>query len=204
MNPQTIPVQQRLLIVISGPAGVGKDSVVRRLQQRNAQLHFVVTTTTRARRSSEVEGVDYNFCAMAEFVRMIDASELLEYAVVYGEYKGVPKQQVAAALASGKDVVMRLDVQGAARIKQLQPAAVLIFLTVESEQELERRLAGRQTETEEKQRMRLAMARQELQRVPEFDYCVPNDDKDLGQAVAVIEGILVAERHKVNRPAISL
>lgn len=135
---------------------------------------------------------------------MIDAGALLEYAVVYGEYKGVPKQQVAAALASGKDVVMRLDVQGAARIKQLQPAAVLIFLTVESEQELERRLAGRQTETEDKQRMRLSMARQELQRVPEFDYCVPNDDKDLDQAVAVIEGILVAERHKVNRPAISL
>jgi len=183
---------------------VGKDSVVRRLQQRNAQLHFVVTTTTRARRSSEVEGVDYNFCAMAEFARMIDASELLEYAVVYGEYKGVPKQQVHAALASGKDVVMRLDVQGAARIKQLQPGAVLIFLTVESEQELERRLVGRQTETEDKQRMRLAMARQELLRVPEFDYCVPNDDKNLDRAVAVIEAILVAERHKVNRPAISL
>ena len=135
---------------------------------------------------------------------MIDAGELLEYAVVYGEYKGVPKQQVAAALASGKDVVMRLDVQGAARIKALQPAAVLIFLTVGSEQELERRLAGRQTETAEKQRMRLSMARQELLRLPEFDYCVSNDDKDLDQAVAVIEGILVAERHKVNRPAISL
>src|SRR5574339_1144012 len=124
---------QPLLIVISGPSGAGKDTVMQRMQERGLPFHFVVTATTRARRANEVHGRDYFFVSMEEFARMIDEDELIEHAIVYGDYKGIPKQQVREALASGKDVVMRIDVQGAATIHELYPQAVLIFLTTKNE-----------------------------------------------------------------------
>ena len=102
-----------LLIVISGPSGVGKDSVVQRMMERGMPFHFVVTATTREKREAEVHGKDYWFLSKDEFARMIEHNELIEYAIVYGDYKGIPKAQVREALESGKDVVMRLDVQGA-------------------------------------------------------------------------------------------
>src|SRR5512134_2640467 len=103
---------QPLLIVISGPSGVGKDTVMLRMQERGMPFHFVITATTRARRENEEHGVDYFFVSKEEFARMIEQDELIEYAIVYSDYKGIPKQQVRQALASGQDVVMRLDVQG--------------------------------------------------------------------------------------------
>src|SRR5574342_480011 len=102
---------QPLLIVISGPSGAGKDTVMQRMQERGLPFHFVVTATTRPRRENEIEGKDYWFVSKEEFARMIETSELIEYAMVYGDYKGIPRAQVREALASGKDVVMRLDVQ---------------------------------------------------------------------------------------------
>ena len=118
-----------LLIVISGPSGVGKDALIERMKVEGLPFHFVVTATTRPKRPDEVDGVDYIFVTMSEFADMIERQELLEYAIVYGDYKGIPKQQVREALASGKDVVMRVDVQGAATVRRLAPEAVLIFLT---------------------------------------------------------------------------
>src|SRR5512146_3140351 len=138
-----------LLIVISGPSGVGKDAVVQTLQRRKTSLHFVVTATSRAMRKNEVHGVDYIFVSEAEFKRMIENDELLEYALVYDQYKGVPKSQVRDAMQSGKDVIMRVDVQGAATIRRLCPEAVLIFLIPTNQEEWIQRLKERHTETEE-------------------------------------------------------
>src|SRR5574340_417169 len=121
-----------LVIVISGPSGVGKDAVVKAMQRRGMAFHFVVTTTDRPKRAEEVAGVDYNFVTTSRFEEMIRNDELVEYARVYGDYKGVPKAQIEDALASGMDVVLRLDVQGAARVRQLFPDSVQIFLVPEN------------------------------------------------------------------------
>ena len=139
-----------LLIVLSGPSGAGKDTVLDRMKERNLPFHFVVTATTREKRPNEVEGKDYFFVSFDEFARMIEADELLEYAIVYNDYKGIPKQQVRDALASGMDVVMRIDVQGAATIRKIVPEALLIFLTTESEAALVQRLQARKTETHDR------------------------------------------------------
>lgn len=195
---------QPLLIVISGPSGAGKDSILHGLQQRGLDIHFVVTATTRARREDEIHGVDYFFLSKEEFARMIDQDELIEYAIVYNDYKGIPKQQVREALASGKDVIMRLDVQGAATVRKLAPEAVLIFITTSSEEELVRRLKTRKTETDEDLSLRIATARQELKRVDEFDYVIINQDGYLNQAIQTVISIIEAEHHRVHPRRVSL
>jgi guanylate kinase len=186
-----------LLIVISGPSGVGKDSVVSTMQARGLPFHFVVTATTRPPRENETHGVDYYFYSKEEFAEMIEQDELLEYAFVYNDYKGIPKFQVREALASGHDVVMRLDVQGAATIKELYPEALLIFLTTDTEEELVERLKARKTEALPELKLRIATARKELDRVKEFDYVVVNRDDQLDKTVDIIEAILHAEHHRV-------
>jgi guanylate kinase len=195
---------QPLLIVISGPSGVGKDSVLQGLKGRNLPMHFVVTATTRPRRAEEIHGVDYFFVSKDEFARMIEREELIEYAIVYSDYKGIPKQQVRDALASGKDVIMRLDVQGATTVRKLAPEAVLIFLTTESEESLVRRLKARQTETSENLSLRIATARQELKRAAEFDYVIVNADGRLDVTVDTVVAIIQAEHHRVNPRKVSL
>ncbi len=193
-----------LLIVISGPSGVGKDAVIQRMKERGLPFHFVVTATTRPKRPGEVHGVDYFFVSNDEFARMIEEDELLEHALVYNDYKGIPKQQVREALASGKDVIMRVDVQGAATVRRLVPEAVLIFLTTESEDELVRRLKARKTETPEGLSLRIATARQELKRVKEFDYVVVNRDGKLDETVDIIHAIIRAEHHRVHHRKVTL
>ncbi len=195
---------QPLLIVISGPSGVGKDSVLHGLKGRDLPIHFVVTATTRPRRAEETHGVDYFFVSKDEFARMIEQDELIEYAIVYSDYKGIPKQQVRDALASGKDVVMRLDVQGAATVRKLAKEAVLIFLTTESEAELVERLKGRKTDTANDLSLRIATARQELKRAGEFDYVVVNADGRLEETVDTVIAIIQAEHHRVNPRKVSL
>jgi guanylate kinase len=195
---------QPLLIVISGPSGVGKDSVIQRMVERNLPFHFVVTATTRAPRREEKHGVDYFFFSRDEFAEMIDQGELLEYAIVYNDYKGIPKAQVRQALASGKDVVMRLDVQGAATVRSLCPDALLIFLTTQNEEEMISRLRLRMTETPEALKLRIATARQELKRVTEFDYVVVNPQGELDQAVDTILAIITAEHHRVHPRKVTL
>jgi len=188
-----------LLIVISGPSGAGKDSVVHRMIERRLPFHFVVTATTRPKRSSEVDGVDYLFVSHDEFSKMIEQGELLEHALVYGDYKGIPKEQVRQALASGKEVVMRIDVQGAQTIRDLCPDAVLIFLSAPTEEELVERLRIRMTETADDLELRIATLRQELERVDLFDYYVTNAGGELDATVDTILAIIHAE-HKRTHP----
>ena len=193
-----------LLIVISGPSGVGKDATLQRLQQQNDAFHFVVTATTRPKRAGEVEGRDYIFVNYSEFADMMEKGELLEYAVVYGDYKGIPKQQVRAALASGKDVILRIDVQGAATVRRLTNHAIFIFLTAQDEEELVQRLRQRKTEDEGQLKIRIATAREEMRRIGEFDYVVVNRQGALDEAVREILCIVQAEKCRVQQRAVVL
>jgi len=187
-----------LLIVISGPSGAGKDRLIARMKELGYPFHFVVTATTRPQREGEVHGRDYFFVSTDEFAQMIEKDQLLEYAVVYGDYKGIPKEQVRQALASGKDVILRIDVQGAATIRRLIPEAVLIFVTAPSEEELIARLQARKTEPPDQLKLRIATSRQEMRRLPEFDYVVVNRTGELDKAVDQILAIITAEHCRVN------
>lgn len=202
--PFSPPQHKPLLIVISGPSGVGKDTVIQRMKERELPFHFVVTATTRQPRPEEVHGVDYYFLSHDEFAEMIEQDELLEYAIVYNDYKGIPKQQVRQALESGKDVVMRLDVQGAATIREISPEAVLIFLTTQNQEELVNRLRVRKTETPEGLNLRIATARQEFKRIDEFDYVVVNPEYQLDETVDTILAIIHAEHHRVHPRKVTL
>jgi guanylate kinase len=193
-----------MLVVLSGPSGVGKDTLLKRLKERGYDFAFVVTMTTRPRRANEVDGVDYIFVGKSEFADMMQQDELLEHSLVYGDYKGIPKQQVRDAMRSGKDVMMRIDVQGAAKIRAIVPNAVTIFLAPESETELERRLAERKTETLENLKIRIATAREEMKRISEFDYVVVNHANHQDEAVNQIVAIVTAERCRLGRQPICL
>ena len=196
-------VTHPLLIVVSGPSGVGKDAAINRMKELGYPLHFVITATTRPRRPNEVHGRDYFFLSEEEFARMLEQDELLEHAIVYGDHKGIPKRQVRQAMASGQDVIMRVDVQGAATVRRLVPEAVLIFLIC-SEEELALRLQRRKTETPESLATRLALARQEMGRISEFDYVVANREGELDEAVRHIAAIITAEKCRVQQREIAL
>jgi guanylate kinase len=204
MTPFELRKPNPLLIVISGPSGVGKDSVVQRMKERGFPFHFVVTATTRGRRENEVHGKDYWFVSKDEFARMIEENELIEYAIVYGDYKGIPKWEVRDALASGQDVIMRIDVQGAETVRKLAPEALLIFITCESENELEQRLRERKTETADSLALRIATARKELQRIEAFDYVVTNHDFQLDDTVDKVRAIISAEHLRVHQRKVEL
>ena len=195
---------QPLLIVISGPSGVGKDTVMQRMKERGLPFHFVVTATTRPQRTNEVHGRDYWFVSKDEFARMIDEDELIEHAIVYGDYKGIPKQQVREALASGMDVVMRIDVQGAETVRKMARQALMIFITTENEQDLIRRLETRKTETVDSLALRIATARKELNRVEAFDYVIVNREFHLDETVDTIRAIIDAEHHRVHPRKVTL
>ncbi len=193
-----------LLIVISGPSGVGKDSVIEEMKNRQLPFHFVVTATTRPPRPDEEHGVDYFFVSKERFEEMIEDEDLIEHAVVYEDYKGVPKSQVREGLKSGKHVVLRVDVQGAETIRDMVDGALLIFITTRNEKELIQRLRSRNTESEESLQLRIDTARQELQQMEIFDYVITNREGELGKAVDVIEAIIVAEQHRVHQRKVEL
>lgn len=196
--------QPPLLVVISGPSGAGKDSVVQRMKERGFPFDFVVTATDRSPRPNEVHGRDYYFYSTAEFERMIAEDELVEHARVYGQHKGVPKAHIRQALASGQDVVMRVDVQGARTVKNLIPAAITVFLTCESEEELVARLRERRTESAEALQQRLETAQGEMALIPEFDYVVVNRRGGLDAAVDDVVAIMRAEHCRAAPQRISL
>jgi guanylate kinase len=195
---------QPLMVIISGPSGVGKDSVVKLLIRRDPSLHFIVTMASRSPRPGEVDGVDYFFVSKEKFEKMISEDDFIEYAVVYEEYKGVPKQQVRAALKSGNDMILRLDVQGAARFRSLFPQAILIFLVPENDQAWLEQLQSRKSETPETLKVRIRTAREELECIDQFDYIVVNAHNQLDKTVDDILAIIDAEHHRVEHRKITL
>jgi guanylate kinase len=193
-----------LLVILSGPSGVGKDSILMRMRDIGFPFHFVVTATSRTRRPGERDGYDYHFVSKARFEEMIAQGELLEWAEVYGHYKGIPKSEVAQALQSGRDVILRIDVQGAATIKRLAPDAVFIFLAPGSFDELHNRLQWRRTESPDQMEQRLAMARREMDALDTFDYVVINREDHLDDAVGQIRNIMSAEKQRVRPRRVAL
>ena len=198
------PEQVPLLIVISGPSGIGKDTVVQGLKDRSLPFHFVITATSRPPRNYEVDGVDYFFYPQDKFEEMIAAGEFLEYAWVYTAYKGVPKFQVREALDSGEDVVMRLDFQGAQTVRAMCPDAILIFLTANTKEEWLQRLRDRRSETEEELAIRIDTAKEEYASLDIFDYIVNNEQTKLDNTLDVIESIIDAEHHRVHPRRVQL
>ncbi|MEE9507822.1 MAG: guanylate kinase [Anaerolineales bacterium] len=196
--------QKPLLIVISGPSGVGKDSVINRMKERGLPFRFVITANTRPQRPDEIDGVDYFFVTHEEFEQMIEDGELFEYAVVYEDLKGVPKNQIEDALASGEDVIMRLDVQGAETIRAKCPEALMVFLSTRNEDELIARLKTRRTESEESLTLRIKTAREEFERVDSFDYYVVNEEDKLDETVDTILSIIQAEHARTTPREVSL
>jgi guanylate kinase len=201
---ETLYAPRPLLVVISGPSGVGKDATIQLVKERGYPCYFVVTATTRSQRPGEVDGVDYHFVSEAEFTEMIVSGELIEHAVVYDQYKGIPKAGVRAALASGRDVVMRVDVQGAATVRRLAPQAVTIFLTAETEEALIERLRRRHTEGEAQLQQRIVTARAELERAVEFKYRVVNCECNLDQTVDQVIAIIQAEKCRIDWQPVTL
>lgn len=191
------PEFEPLLFVISGPSGIGKDAVVQALKKRNENTHFVITMTTRPPRKDEVDGIDYFFVSTNEFKKLITEGELLEHALVYSDYKGIPRSQVREALASGKDVIMRLDVQGASTIRKLCPEAVLIFLTAQTEEEWLERLKSRRSEAPEDLALRINTAKKEFAQLGDFDYIVVNSECNLKETINTIQAIIQAEHQRV-------
>ena len=194
-----------VLVLISGPSAVGKDTIARGvIEKRPDDFHFVVTTTTRKPRDGEVDGYDYNFVSHDEFMRMIDHEELLEYALVYKDYKGVPKKQIEDALGSGKNVIMRVDVQGADTMRKLVPELISVFLVTPTEEELIERLTDRKSETAEGLNLRVDTAREEMDQLAEFDYCVINADNEKDLAIEQVLSIVDAARCRVGQKPIVL
>ncbi len=187
-----------LLVVVSGPSGVGKDATIQLMKERGYSCYFVVTATTRPRRPAEIDGVDYHFVSEATFSDLIARGELIEHALVYGQYKGIPKAGIRAALASGQDVMMRLDVQGAATIRRLVPEAVTVFLTAESEEALVERLRRRKTEDPAQLEQRIETARRELCQADEFKYRIVNRECALDETVDRLISIIEAEKSRID------
>lgn len=187
-----------LLIVVSGPSGVGKDAVLNGMKRRRYPLYYAVTATTRPRRERERDGADYYFVSSADFEKMIERNELLEWANVYGNLYGVPKRQIREALARGQDAVVKVDVQGAATIKKIAPQAVFIFLAPPSMSDLESRLRQRRTESGVDLNLRMMAAHEEMKQLPMFDYIVVNHKNGIEVAISQIEAIITAEKCRVN------
>jgi guanylate kinase len=178
------------LFVLSGPSGAGKDSVLSQLKQRGLPLHFVVTVTTRPPRPGEVTGKDYHFVSESRFQELRDKGELVEWAQVYGHSYGVPRWEIEEGWGQGKDVIVKVDIQGAVTLKQLYPEAILIFLTTPSFEELARRLRERRTETPFDLDLRLKTAFEEMKHQDFFDYNIVNSrlDKAVDELEAIIKG----------------
>ena len=194
--PETNPAIP-LLAIISGPSGVGKDTVINELRKLERPWYFPITSTTRPLRSGEENGREYHFLTRDDFVRKVARAEFLEHAEVYGNFYGVPRSEVRDGLKSGKDVILKIDVQGASTIKNIIPGAILIFIVAESRSELISRLSHRQTESSEELQRRISTAEEELSRISEFDYRVINKAGDVQNAVNTIDSILSAEKAKL-------
>jgi len=193
-----------LLIVLSGPSGAGKDAILSRMKKSGYPLEFITTVTTRPRRAGEKNNVDYHFVSVEAFQKMLKAGGLVEWANVYGNWYGVPKEPLKRALAKGQDTIVKVDIQGAATIKKIIPQAVFIFLAPPSMGELKRRLTQRQTESPFDLARRLKTAEGEMKKLPLFDYVVVNRQDEIELVVTEVEAIITAEKRRVKPREISL
>jgi len=193
-----------LLVVLSGPSGVGKDAVLARMKKLGRPFHYAVTATTRPKRAGEKNGVDYHFLSQKEFQQVIDKHQFLEWANVYGNYYGVPKEEITSALSKGVDAVVKVDVQGAATIKKILPQAVFIFIMSPSVKELEKRLRKRRSESSTDLALRLERAKGEIKSLPIFDYVITSRQNKLDEVVSQIDAIVAAEKCRVKPRIVEL
>ena len=191
-------VNPGLLFVLSAPSGTGKDTVIRRLREQGLPIRVAVTVTTRAPRPGEINGVHYYFVSLDEYQHMLAHDELLEHAEVHGNLYGVPRRPVREWLAAGEDVLLKIDVQGAAAVRQKVPQAIFLFLAPQSISELNRRLSARHSETEAERARRLADASYELTQQTWYDYRVVNRQGHLDEAVEKVKAIFTAEHCRVQ------
>lgn len=196
--------QRPLLIVLSGPSGVGKDAVLSRMRELKYPLECITTVTTRPRRASERDHIDYHFISAEKFQKMVEQNELLEWANVYGNWYGVPKRPTKQALDSGQDAIVKVDIQGAATIKKILPQAVFIFLMPPSVEELRLRLKQRHSEPSFDLTLRTKTAEEEIKRLPLFDYVVFSQRDEIHRAVSDIAAIITAEKCRVTPREITL
>lgn len=190
--------QKGLLLVISGPSGVGKGTICKALFDRNPYMKFSVSATTRARREGETEGISYFFITRGEFERMIKEGEFLEYMLLFGaNYYGTPRRYVEEEVQAGHDIILEIDVNGALNVKKAYPDAVTIFIAPPSFSELKSRLINRSTETMDSIETRLETAKEELRMIEEYDYIVVNNYLD--KAVSQVEAIVMAEKARMER-----
>ena len=193
-----------LVVVISGPSGVGKDATLSKMKELGNSSHIMVTTITREKRPGEVDGVDYNFVSKDAFNHMIEDEQLLEWAVVYGNYYGVPKEEIEHALKTGFDAIVKVDVQGAASIRKIIPEAVFIFLLPPSMEELANRLKQRGYQSESDLNLRLNTAKTEMKNLDLFEYAVVSYQDNLELTVNHITSIITAEKCRVKQRSIKL
>lgn len=198
------PPKRPLLIVLSGPSGVGKDAVLTRMKESGYPLQYITTLTTRQQRPAEKDNVDYHFISVDRFNRMVENNELLEWAQVYGNWYGVPREAVKQAIDRGDDVIIKVDIQGAATIKKKVPQAVTIFLMPPSTGALATRLKQRHTESTSDLALRLNTAEEEMKQLPLFDYMVINKWDEIDSAVSDIKAIITAEKCRVAPLEITL
>jgi guanylate kinase len=206
MSEPLVGAPGAMIVIISGPSGVGKDTIIRELKERypDPRRHFVVTYKSRRPRTGEIDGVDYHFISSAEFERLRAAGGLLEASLVHGDWSGTPRDQVEQAISAGRDAILKIDVQGAEQIKALVPDALRIFVAPPSAADRVRRLAERATETAEEQARRNADAELEMAQMAAFDYVVVNETDRAEQTARAIDEILAGEhaRHPDRRIAV--
>jgi len=193
-----------LLIVISGPSGVGKDATLARMKESGLAFNCIVTTTTRQKRAGEKDGVDYHFLSEEQFHKMVKTRQFLEWAKVYDNYYGVPKKEIKEALKRGEDAIVKVDVQGAATIKKIMPDAVFIFLMPPSIEELTKRLKQRHSKLSAELKLRLDKAQEEIKKISLFDYVAVSHKDKLDLTVSQINAIITAERCRVKPRVVSL
>ncbi len=186
-----------LLLVVSGPSGAGKGTICKAFMAKNPDVNMSVSATTRAPRSGEIDGVNYFFLTRSQFEHRIATEQFYEYAENYGNYYGTPKAFVEDKLARGEDVILEIDIQGALQVKRQCPDAIYIFILPPDMVELKNRIIKRGSETDDSLRRRLASAYREIDFVDRYDYYIVN--RDVVEAVAIMQSILLAEQHRVDR-----